>query len=239
MPVNTVGPCRVALKSGLAAVLVVCAAAAPAVAAAPHAKAARHAQRRRVTHHHAAHRKTPRVASVSSGARAPKGAAGASSILSTAGVCPASGLVPSPGNMATVSAATLCLINQQRAAAGVAPLRASPALGTAAAAHSADMVALDYFDHVSPSGEAPIDRVTAAGYGGPGGAISVGENIAAVADPATPEAVVTMWMDSPDHRANILDPGYVDSGIGVAPELPAGLGSGPGATYTQDFGATG
>jgi uncharacterized protein YkwD len=157
----------------------------------------------------------------------------------TAVACADATLMPTSTDLARIDAATLCLINQQRAAAGVAALVANSDLTSAAAAHSADMVALDYFDHVSPSGEAPIDRVTAAGYGGPEGPTDLGENIAAVVAPATPDAVVAMWMNSPDHRANILDPDYRDSGIGVAPEIPATVGAGPGATYTQDFGATG
>ncbi|HEX3872691.1 MAG TPA: CAP domain-containing protein [Solirubrobacteraceae bacterium] len=168
----------------------------------------------------------------------PTGAAAATRIASATGVCLGADLVPAPTNLTIVAAATLCLINEQRADAGVGPLRANAELAAAAIAHSADMVASDYFDHVSPSGQAPIDRITAAGYGGADGAVSVGENIAAVGDPATPDAVVAMWMTSPAHRANILDPDYRDSGIGVAPGLPASVGGGPGATFTEDLGAT-
>jgi uncharacterized protein YkwD len=158
-------------------------------------------------------RHTVRHASAPSRSAAPGGVAAASPVRSTTGVCANADLVPAAGNLATVSAATLCLINQRRAAARVGPLRANLALATAAAAHSADMVGLDYFDHVSPSGQVPIDRETAAGYGGSRGPLSLGENIAAVVDQATPDVVVAMWMRSPEHRANILDPEYRDSGM--------------------------
>jgi uncharacterized protein YkwD len=44
-------------------------------------------------------------------------------------------------------------------------------------------------------------------------------------------------MSSPEHRANILNGDFRDSGVGVAPAAPAMCGEGlPGATYTQDFG---
>ncbi|MCA1689917.1 MAG: CAP domain-containing protein, partial [Actinobacteria bacterium] len=65
------------------------------------------------------------------------------------------------------------------------------------------------------------------------------ENIAAAGGYlATPAATVKMWMGSPGHRANILDPAFRDTGIGVAPAAPALLTTGPGASYTEDFATT-
>jgi uncharacterized protein YkwD len=266
MPVNTVGPCRLGLSSAFAAILAVSVLAAPAGAANHVAQV--HAKRHGTTHHKpvtaavpsraatlaatAVARKTAaatvarkaaaataakRAAAATAAKRA--AAAAASTAASVTGACADAGLVPEPDNLALISAATLCLINEQRAAAGVASLRANAALAAAASSHSVEMVALDYFDHVSPSGEAPIDRAVAAGYLRPGAAGGVGENIAAVDDPATPAAAVAIWMGSAEHRANILDPDYRDSGIGVTPGIPAILAAGSGATYTQDFGETG
>jgi uncharacterized protein YkwD len=66
----------------------------------------------------------------------------------------------------------------------------------------------------------------------------VGENIAwGTLQLATPRAIVAAWMASPGHRANILDPRFRDTAIGVSPHPPASLAhSQPGAIYTQDFG---
>jgi uncharacterized protein YkwD len=152
--------------------------------------------------------------------------------------CKDSGLVPTPDNLARVVAATLCLINKQRAANGLASVHTKPALRTAATQFSQEMVNENFFSHVSPSGSAPIDRLTAVGYVRKGHGFAIAENIAAAGgSQATPDAIVALWMASPGHRANILNPAYRDTGIGVAAAMPASVGSGPGATYTQDFGS--
>ena len=100
------------------------------------------------------------------------------------------------------------------------------------------MVARGYFDHVSPSGVGPLARIRRAGYLPSGGGFAIAENIAAAGGPATPAAAVSLWMPSRGHRANILSPAYRDTGIGVATGMPARVGSGRGATYTEHFGAT-
>jgi uncharacterized protein YkwD len=124
--------------------------------------------------------------------------------------------IPTPDNVAAVAATTLCLIDGQRTAAGLGALAPSSALVAAASGHSADMVANDYFAH----------------------AAGMNENIAAATGSlATPAAIVAMWMNSPGHRANILDDGYLTTGIGVVAAVPSLLGGG-GATYTEDFGPT-
>ncbi len=165
--------------------------------------------------------------------RAPKPA------VTVGGVCPDAWLVPTPANLARVGAATLCLVDQQRAAARLAPLQADAALTAAAARHSLDMVAQDYLGHLSPSGAGPLERLRASGYILPHAGYDIAENItAAVGDQATPAATVALWMGAPDFRANILSPTYRDTGIGVAPATPALDGDGPGATYTQDFATT-
>jgi uncharacterized protein YkwD len=159
---------------------------------------------------------------------------------STPGACADANLVPAPANLARISAATLCLINDERARAHLAPLRADAALAAAAAQHSSDMVARDYFEHVSPSGSTPKARLTAVGYLKPDHAWSIGENIAAATGTlATPASMVRMWMDSSPHRANILNPAFRDTGVAAVATAPALVGSGPGGTYTEDFGVRG
>jgi uncharacterized protein YkwD len=154
------------------------------------------------------------------------------------GPCVNAELVPTASNASQISAAALCLVNQQRALHGEGALRENAELDSAAMHHSRDMVASNYADHISPSGETPLQRVAASGYLPGGYAYELGENLAVgTLQLATPAATVTGWMNSPPHRANILDGDYVDSGIGVVAQAPAQFAGGEaGATYTQEFG---
>ena len=101
------------------------------------------------------------------------------------------------------------------------------------------MVARDYFDHTSPGGETLLDRIKASTYLPPRAGYILGENIAlGTMQLATPDAIVSSWMKSPGHRANILNGGFRDSGLGVVARAPQSYAHGqPGATYTQQFGA--
>ena len=99
------------------------------------------------------------------------------------------------------------LVNLERAKAGCGPVRTDDRLTAAARGHSRDMVDRDYFSHTSPEGKGPGDRAAAAGY-----PRWSGENIAA--GYPTPEAVVRGWMDSPGHRANILNCQSKATGVG-------------------------
>jgi uncharacterized protein YkwD len=115
------------------------------------------------------------------------------------------------------------LTNAERAANGCPALAADDRLAAAARAHSADMAANNYFDHVSQDGRSFVDRVKAAGYPAPGA-----ENIAA--GQRTADAVVKGWMDSPGHRANILNCKLKALGVGMA------RGGSYGIYWTQNFG---
>ncbi len=54
---------------------------------------------------------------------------------------------------------------------------------------------------------------------------------------ATPAAIVSAWIASPGHLANILESQYTETGIGLVTQVPASLSNGaPGATYAQEFG---
>jgi uncharacterized protein YkwD len=153
--------------------------------------------------------------------------------------CADAGLTPDRWDIPAIRAAVLCLVNRERAAHGERALQGNGQLEQAAQRHSESMALDGYFEHVGPSGDTPLDRMRAAGYiyssriG-----YEVGENIAwGSGSLATPRAIVTAWMASPEHRANILDTRFRDSAIGVAPRLPASIGHGqPGGIYTQDFG---
>jgi uncharacterized protein YkwD len=134
---------------------------------------------------------------------------------------------PASVSVAQAQAATLCLLNQQRAKHHLRPLRENHKLDHASKGHSKSMVRHKYFDHGDFAG-----RIHRAGYHG----YTLGENIAwGSLQYSTPESIVDMWMHSPGHRANILRSRFRDIGIGIANGAPeSGVGS--AATYTTDFG---
>jgi uncharacterized protein YkwD len=132
------------------------------------------------------------------------------------------------------------LINQQRISNGCQALNLSPQLSAAAQAHSQDMALNDFVSHTGSDGSSIGQRLTRAGYDWRMAA----ENIAA--GQSTPEAVVDAWMSSSGHRANILNCGLRDIGVGYyyQPDdqpnvrLSSGQTSGPFRFYwTQDFGS--
>jgi uncharacterized protein YkwD len=164
-------------------------------------------------------------------------AATIASVLATP--CQNTDLTPEAGNVEQVRTATLCLVNQERARSNELPLRLDAQLEQAAEQHSDDMVSEDYFAHIAPNGETPLDRVEATGYI-PNSQVgyTIGENIAwGTLYLATPSSIVAAWVASPEHLANILNADYRDTAIGVAPAAPPSLANGQtGAMYTQEFG---
>jgi uncharacterized protein YkwD len=66
----------------------------------------------------------------------------------------------------------------------------------------------------------------------------IGENLAwGTYQLSTPQSIVSAWIASPGHLANILESSYRDTGIAIAPQVPSSLSGGsPGATYAQEFG---
>lgn len=122
--------------------------------------------------------------------------------------------------------AVLDLVNAERAKVGCPALVANATLAQVARAHSQDMAAHNYFDHNGLDGSTPFTRMTAAGYRYSAAA----ENIAA--GYATPQDVMTGWMNSAGHRANILNCGLTQIGVGYASLSSSAYGS----YWTQDFG---
>jgi uncharacterized protein YkwD len=107
------------------------------------------------------------------------------------------------------------LTNQQRAKAGLLPLKWNDTLAAAATSHAQDMAERGYLAHTSPEGSTAPERARAAGYAAYGsGHVYVGENLARAY--YEPEALVQAWMDSPGHRQNILWAQYREIGVGVA-----------------------
>ena len=125
----------------------------------------------------------------------------------------------------------LCVINEQRGAAGIAPVRSNPKLAQAAARHSNDMVQNGFFSHTSPGGATFIDRISATGYMRGARSWLVGENLVwGTGQLSTPASMVDAWMDSPPHRANLLRARFREiglSGVSSAPRTrpPTATGS--------------
>jgi len=142
--------------------------------------------------------------------------------------------------VATAASATLCLLNRERTRRGLKPLRLDRRLSKAALAHSADMVRRGYFEHNSPNGRTPFQRMLATNYVPRGAAWTLGENIGWGTETLSqPASLVKAWMKSPSHRQNILNGRFREIGIGIVPGVPvrdSGLADQLGATYTTDFG---
>ena len=136
----------------------------------------------------------------------------------------------------TLRSATLCLLNKRRTAHGLRRLRGDRDLREAAQRYAQDMVARDFFSHVSPSGTDVVDRLKASGFISPDESWLVGENLAWGSGAlGTPRAIVRQWMNSAGHRDNILRGAFRHIGIGIAAGAPQPV-SGSAATYATNFG---
>lgn len=104
------------------------------------------------------------------------------------------------------------LTNVERSKHGLAPLQIDAELSKVAREKSRDMRANNYFDHTSPVYGSPFDMMRSFGIS----YTSAGENIAK--GQRTPEEVVNAWMNSPGHRANIVNNSYTHIGVGYVQE---------------------
>jgi uncharacterized protein YkwD len=102
----------------------------------------------------------------------------------------------------------LALVNAERVERGLKPLAADPEITPVARAHSQDMFSRGYFSHYTPEGKDPFDRMKSAGIK----YYSAGENLALG---QTLRICHEGLMNSPGHRANILNPSYGRLGIGI------------------------
>lgn len=121
----------------------------------------------------------------------------------------------------------LQLTNKIRAEHSLQSLTWNTALAHTASEHCADMVTRDYFSHNSPEGITPFDRMHSAGIR----YIYAAENIAA--GQPDPQSVINAWMDSPEHRANILNPNLREIGAAYS------RGGTYGIYWAQEFATAG
>jgi uncharacterized protein YkwD len=147
---------------------------------------------------------------------------GATSVANQA-TAPAPNQVPTSPDTASFQDRVLTLTNQFRAANGVAPLALNGLLAKSAQDYAVVMASVNVMSHTGPDGSDPGSRITAAGYSWS----TWGENIAE--GYTTPEAVVNGWINSPEHRANMLNAAFHEIGVGYA------MGTSP--YWVQDFGS--
>jgi uncharacterized protein YkwD len=117
----------------------------------------------------------------------------------------------------------LLKVNQARAQVGLSPLRSDTLLQQAARDHSADMYKRHYFSHRTPDGKTPYDRLHDLRFH----YVTAGENLAFAVDV---DQAFESLMQSPDHRANILNPDFRCIGVGAYKGL-----NGYEEMFTQDF----
>jgi uncharacterized protein YkwD len=153
--------------------------------------------------------------------------------------CAYANLRPTAVDTASVDRATLCLIDQLRAAYRLRPLRSNRELQAIAGEQATGMVRDDYFGDDSPSGQTPATLIAALPYGAHVSSLATAQDLGwGTRSAATPAGIVTAWMHSPPHREVILTGAFRDIGIGVSPAVPSILGHGArGATYAVEFAA--
>ena len=131
---------------------------------------------------------------------------------------------------------SLDLHNQTRANSGLTKFCVHPALQSAARAHSKEMIDRDYFAHNSYNGETFSNRLKRYGYTPqPNRYWTVGENIALNYSTGVTSAntVHNQWMNSPGHKANILNGKFKQIGVGAFYGNYKGKN---GTMWTADFG---
>lgn len=114
-----------------------------------------------------------------------------------------------PAGEQAMMAEVLTLVNKERAKVGAPALKLHQGLQDAALLKSKDMADNNYFSHQSPKYGSPFDLLKLRGIS----YTAAGENIAAGQRSA--ESVMTSWMNSPGHKANILNRNYTHLGVGI------------------------
>jgi uncharacterized protein YkwD len=105
-------------------------------------------------------------------------------------------------------------VNQARVEKSLPPLQENPQVQQIARRHSEDMAARHFFGHLNPDGQDVVDRLRAQGVKE---FTAAGENIfiaKKVTDPA--QVAVRDWLNSPNHRRNLLNPRYTAGGVGIS-----------------------
>jgi uncharacterized protein YkwD len=151
--------------------------------------------------------------------------------------CPAANATPANATKREIVRATLCALNRERTHYGLKGLKLNRKLSRAARRHARDMAHRNYFSHDTLGGGSFVDRIRRTGYLSDANSWMVGENLAwGSRHNSRPSTIMRLWMNSPGHRANILNASFREIGIGVAYDAPVQGGGSPAGTYATDFG---
>jgi uncharacterized protein YkwD len=155
----------------------------------------------------------------------------------SASSCPNTGVEVIGLSQSGMETSIACLINEQRAAYGVAPVQANADLRQAALTHSREMVDQGYFEHTSPAGITFIDRIASTGYTYGARFWELGENLVwGTGSLSTPQSLVTSWMNSPPHRENLLRSRFREIGIAAVVGTPQSNRDAHGVTVSSEYG---
>jgi uncharacterized protein YkwD len=129
-------------------------------------------------------------------------------------------------------------INAFRRAHRLQPLQLNPRLNAAAREHTLQMAQDGYFAHDSADGSVFWKRIQSFYPSGAWAFWSVGENLLWSSPDVSPAWAVQMWLASPEHRANLMDPRWREIGVAAVHEVAApGVYQGSDVTIvTTDFG---
>ncbi|MEA2418294.1 MAG: hypothetical protein QOE60_500 [Thermoleophilaceae bacterium] len=154
--------------------------------------------------------------------------------------CPAANATPASASKREILRATLCTLNRERSHYGLRRLTLNKKLSRAARRHARDMAERNYFSHDTLGGGTFVDRIRHEGYLKDARSWVVGENLGWGSHAySRPGVIMRMWMNSPGHRANILNASFKEIGIGLAYDAPVVHGGKPACTYATEFGARG
>jgi uncharacterized protein YkwD len=129
-----------------------------------------------------------------------------------------------PIDLVAMERAVFDAVNETRRRAGLALLVVDQDLTRIARDHSCAVARGGFLVHTTPQGESLRDRMTKAGKR----FVMIGENIARVDGREPAARAVAGWLKSPQHRENIMSPGFTRTGVGAC-------GSGRAVYFTQVF----
>ena len=163
-------------------------------------------------------------------------------VLLVVAVAPTSGSARVGGKatqMVQLQTALLAQINTFRSGHGLVRLKASEPLTAVADRHSAQMAKLGFFSHASANGQSFSQRLAQAysprGYR----SWTVGENLVWGGPDIAAARAFKLWLSSPPHRANLMNPRWREVGLGAvhSTSAPGVYGGGAATIVTADFGA--
>jgi uncharacterized protein YkwD len=151
----------------------------------------------------------------------------ASNFFSTAWAAPVAPQVVTLAPPTTLTQAVqqlaLELVNRDRIAEGLPPMKIDAQLSQAAQKHAEDMLQRNYFSHYSPEGQTPTDRLAAVGrVGYPAENIAMDEDHSRHLNIRLLEGLEKRWMQSPKHRHSLMNPHYEQFGYGLAVDRKTG-----------------